>query len=220
MSLNMESTDDKTTATEAVTQGKTYTQQEVDDMAAGLRASVQRKYEKQLAELGDIEELKQLKANAEATKAEEAKKRGDFDRIISELASKKDAEIQSRDNIIKEYRINTPLIQEAAKFNAVNPEQVKQLLSSNVRMNDTGEVEVVDTKGVVRYDDKGKPLAVADLVKEFLGQNPHFVVATPATAMTNSSHQKAASTLDTSKLNMSNPEHRRLYKEHMQANKR
>jgi hypothetical protein len=75
-------------------------------------------------------------------------------------------------------------------------------------------VEVTDDKGTVRYGDDGKPLAVKDLVKNFLSENPHFVQATPAT--TNSSHsvKSQSGKIDISKLDMKNPEDRKIYAEY------
>jgi hypothetical protein len=192
---------------------KTYTQEEFDRHMAGLKSSLAKKYEKTFAELGDIEELRQLKQQAESKKLEEAKKRGEFEKVLQELAAKKDQEIQRRDAKIREYQINMPLLSAAAEFRAVNAEQVKSLLINTVRLNDEGEVEVVDAKGNVRYTDSGTPLGVKDLVKEFLDSNPHFVTAGAATTNTRSNVDSRVNSLDLSKLDMRNPEHRKLFAE-------
>jgi len=193
---------------------KTYTQEEFDRHMAGLKASIAKKYEKQLgiyAELGDIEQLKQLKTEAEKRQQEQQLKRGEFEKILQEKAQKWESEIQRRDSVIKEYKVNTPLLSAAANMRAVAPEQVKALLNNNVRLNADGEVEVVDSKGAVRYSDKGSPLSVEDLVREFLDLNPHFVQPAPATTNTKSSHVADNVKIDISKLDMRNPEHRKIY---------
>jgi hypothetical protein len=211
LETNTEVTD---TSTESQAQAtKTYTQEEFDRHMAGLKASISKKYEKTLAELGDIEELRALKQQSEAKKLEDAKKRGEFEKVLQELAAKKDAEIQKRDSVIKEYKVNTPLLAAAANYRAVNAEQVKALLSNNVRLNADGEVEVIDVKGAIRYTDSGEPFTVDALVKEFLEQNPHFVMPTPSTTNTKSSHNAKVESVDFSKLDMKNPEHRKLYAE-------
>jgi len=198
------------TSTETTTQEKTYTQAQFDKHMAGLK----RKYERQLADLGDIEELKQLKATSEKQKQEQALKRGEFDKIMQELASKKDADIAKRDEIIKGYKIDTPLISASAKFNAVNVDQVKALLMNQVRLNTEGDVEVVDTSGNIRYSDEGTPMSVDHLVKEFLDTNPHFVRSTPATTNSKTNIAKTTSGKpDLSNLDMKNPEHRKKYAE-------
>lgn len=198
---------------------KTYTQKEVDDMMARMKGSLQKKLLKPYEELGDPEELRQLKLDAEQKRQAEQLKRGEFEKTLQELAAKKDAEIAKRDAVIKEYKINTPILSAAAKYNAVNADQVKALLSSNIRLNDGGEVEVVDSKGSVRYSDKGEPIGVEDLVKEFLDTNPHFKIANPATTGTRSNivDKTQGKKIDVSKLDMKNPEHRALYKEYRKS---
>lgn len=206
-----EPTDTTETQAEAV---KTYTQEDFDRHMAGMRKSIEAKFEKQLSELGDLNELKQMKANAEKAKQDEALKRGEFEKVLQEMAAKKDAEIQKRDQVIKEYKVNTPLIDAASRYKAVAPEQVRSLLNNQVRLGDTGDVEVVDSNGTVRYSDSGTPLGVDDLVKDFLEKNPHFVSAAPATTNTKSNTGVANNVeFDLSKLDMKNPAHRQRYAE-------
>jgi hypothetical protein len=198
---------------------KSYTQEEVDNMMARMRGSLEKKLLKPYQELGDPEELRQLKTDAEQKRQAEAIKRGEFEKTLQELAAKKDAEISKRDAVIKEYKVNVPLISAAAKYNAVNAEQVKALLIPNLRLNDSGDVEVVDAKGSVRYNDKGEAIGVEDLVREFLDTNPHFKLANPATTSTKTNiMNKTQKSLDVSKLDMKNTEHRALYKEYRKAN--
>jgi len=192
---------------------KTYTQEEVDNMMARMRGSLEKKLLKPYAELGDPDELRAIKTEYEKKQQAEQIKRGEFEKTLQELAAKKDAEIQKRDAKIQEYQINMPLLSAAAKYRAVNAEQVKALLSNQVRLNQEGDVEVVDGKGSVRYNDRGEPLGVDDLVREFLDSNTHFVQSTPATSMTKSSHSINSQGIDISKLDMKNPEHRKLYRQ-------
>jgi len=194
---------------------KTYTQDEVDNMMARMRGSLTKKMESRYADLGDVDELREMKAQAEKRRQEEALKRGEFEKTLQELASKKDAEIQKRDQMIREYRVNTPLIDAAARYDSVNPEQVRTLLSKYVKLNDAGdEVEVVDDTNNVRYTDSGSLLTVDDFVKEWLELNPHFRRAGVST--TNSKSMMSApknGEIDLNGLDMTNPEHRKLYKE-------
>lgn len=194
---------------------KTYTQDEVDNMMARMRGSLTKKLENRYADLGDVDELRELKAREEKRRQEEALKRGEFEKTLQELASKKDQEIQKRDQMIREYRVNTPLIDAAARYDSVNPEQVRTLLSTFVRLNETGEeVEVVDKEGNVRYTDSGNLLSVDDFVKQWLDDNPHFRKAGKST--TNSKSQLGvpeSKKFDLATMDMTNPEHRKLYKE-------
>jgi hypothetical protein len=212
-------TDAATEQTENQVQAtKTYSQQEVDNMMARMKGSLEKKLLKPYEDLGDPVELRQLREEAAKKQQAEAIKRGEFEKTLQELAAKKDAEISKRDSIIKEYKVNVPILSAAAKYNAANADQVKILLANNVRLNESGDVEVVDTKGAVRYTDKGDALGVEDLVREFLDSNPHFKLANPSTTNTKSNiANKAQSKVDISKLDMNNPEHRAAYKEHRKS---
>lgn len=217
---------DNTLANEAVTdtasqtesqaqEAKTYTQEEVDNMMARMRGSLERKLVKPYEELGSPEELKALREAEEKRRQEEQLKRGEFEKTLQELASKKDEEIKKRDAMIEEYKVNTPLLNAAATHKSVNPQQVQSLLRSQVRLGENGEAEVLDSTGAVRYDDSGNPLTVEALVEEFLTSNPHFVAAAPSTTNTQNSVQSnnSSGSFDLASLDLTNPQHRKMYKE-------
>jgi hypothetical protein len=192
---------------------KFYSQKEVDDMMARTKNAITKKLSSRYEDLGDIEELRQIKQTYEKQKLDEQKKRGEFDSILQNLAQKKDEEIRKRDEIIKNYTVDVPLVSAAAQYRAVNADQVKALLKPQVRLNESGDVEVLDTKGTVRYNDQGQPLRVEDLVKEFLDTNPHFVAAGASTSNGRSNIGRSPEKVDLTKLDFKNPEHRRLYRE-------
>ena len=218
-SAAVEATDASATTTSQAldTAQRVYSQQEFDDAMAKMKAATLKKALKPLEELGDIEELRSLKTEAERRRQEEQLKRGEFEKTLQELAQKKDAEIQKRDRVIQEYRVDTPLLNTAAQLRSVNPEQVKALLKSQVRLNQDGDVEVIDHTGAVRYSDSGTPIGVESLVREFLDANPHFVQATPSTTNSKSNISGTTQKFDPIKLDMKNPEHRKLYAEYRKA---
>ena len=198
---------------------KTFTQEEVNAILAKTKSQIERKFASKYEDLGDPDELRSIKTDYEKRQQEQQIKRGEFEKTLQEMAAKKDAEIQKRDSVIKEYKVNTPLLSAAAQYRAVNAEQVKALLSSQVRLNQDGDVEVVGTDGSVRYRDSGQPLGVEDLVREFLDSNPHFVSASPATTNARSAiSNQAPSKVDITKLDMKIPEHREIYRQYRKEN--
>ena len=208
----------ETAATEAATENtqeqvaKTYTEEEFNSHMAGLKKSLSAKFEKQLADLGDLNELKSLKANAEKQAQEEAIKRGEFETILQNMAAKHDATIQEKNKVIEEYTVNTPLLNAAAQYKAVNPNQVVQLIRNQVRLGENGSAEVVDSAGVQRYDSKGNPVTVDALVQEFLSSNPHFVAAAPATTNTKSAVNGASlEGFDLTNLDLTKASDRQVY---------
>ena len=213
MSDNTLASDDTGSSEKQDQAQKTFTQKEVDDMMARTKHSVSKKYERMLEDLGDLEELRSLKSDAERRRTEEAKKRGEFDKLMAELAEKKDQEIKKRDEIIRNYTVDMPLVDIAAQLGAVNPTQVKQLLKPFVRLNDAGEVEILDDRGSQRYSDKGTPFGVKDLVTEFLENNLHFKSAGPTTTQSRSNINNRPEKIDPTKLNMKDPAQRKLYQD-------
>jgi len=194
---------------------KSYTQEEVDNMMARMKGSLEHKLLKPYEGLGSPDELRELRSAQEKRSQEEQLKRGEFEKTLQDIVSKKDEELSKRDAIIREYKVNSPLMDSAAKHKAVAPEQVRALLSSQVRLGEDGEVEVVDKTGAVRYNDSGVLYGVDDLVREFIDANPHFGSATPATTNTKSSlNSGSAGKLDITQLDMTKPEHRKLYAEY------
>jgi len=194
---------------------KTFTQAEVNAILAKTKSQLEKKYVSKYEELGDPEQLREIVSQHQKIQQEQQLKRGEFDRVIQELAAKKDAEIQKRDRVIESFKVETPIVDAAARYRAVNPEQVKALIRNQVRLSQDGEVEVLDDKGVVRYDDSGKPVSVDSFVQSWLQSNPHFVSAAPATTNTKSNVTgNTTKKVDIAKLDMKNPEHRKIYSDY------
>lgn len=197
---------------------KTFTQEEVNAILAKTKTQLEKKYASKYEDLGDPEQLRAIVSEHQKVQQEQALKRGEFDRIMQELAAKKDAEIQKRDRVIESFKVETPIVDAAARYRAVNPEQVKALIRNQVRLNPEGEVEVLDEKGGVRYDDSGKPVSVDSFVQSWLQSNPHFVSAAPATTNTKSNvTANSTKKLDLKSLDMKNPEHRKIYAEYRKS---
>jgi hypothetical protein len=182
---------------------------------ARTKSAVQKKALKPYEDLGDPDTIRGVLSQHQQREQEQALKRGEFDKIMESFASKKDAEISKRDAIIREFKVEQPLVNLAAQYRSVNPEQVKQLLKPNLRLNEDGEVEVIDSKtGSVRYDDSGTPLSVDKYVKEFLDANPHFTSATPATTNTQGNVNKTTGApIDLKSLDLNRADHRKIYAE-------
>jgi len=160
----------------------------------------------------DIEEAKKLIEEKKLKELEIAKQRGEFDKVLKETVSKKDSKIQSLETELKRIRIDETLVNVASGMKAVKPAEVKQLLRSNVRLNEQGSVEVINEDGTPRYSDKGDPMSVNDLVSEYLKNNPHHVSSSPSGAGSRSQVGGASpKQLKIGDLDLSNPNDRKLY---------
>ena len=220
--MNQQDTSATTEATEAADQTntqaeKTFTQAEVNAILAKTKTQLEKKFSSKFEDLGDPDELREIVSSYRKQQTDQQLKKGEFEKVLQEVVSKKDLEIQKRDKMIEEFKVNTPILDAAARLRAVAPDQVKALVRSNVRLNSEGEVEVVDGEGKVRYDDSGRPLSVDSYIQEFLSKNPHFVQPTPSTTAARSNVGARGDRLDISKLDMKNPEHRKLYAEYRKS---
>lgn len=171
------------TATETVQateeETRTLSQEEVNRIVAERVERERKKFEKKFEGV-DPQRYRELVEAEEARKVEEQKKRGEFDEILKSTVQKKDSELERLQNELQTIKVDGAMLNAASSKSAINPQQVVSLLKNQVRMSETGDVEIVDdSSGQVRYTDSGDPMTTDDLVNEFLQQNPHFVTATP-----------------------------------------
>ena len=145
----------------------------------------------------------------------EQKRKGEFEKILQAQAEKAQAQIGQLSSELTKIKVDGALLNAASTKKAINPEQVVRLVREQVKMSELGAVEVIDSKtGQARYSDTGESLTVDGLVDEFLKSNPHFVQAGPAGGGSKSNTQTDAPLdVDISKLDMTNPEHRKTYAE-------
>ena len=198
---------------------KGFTQEDIDRIVKERLTRERSKILKQYEGV-DVDKYRQLLEAEEKKAQEEQAKRGEFEKILQTTVSKKDTMISQLQNELKAIKVDGSLLNAASSRKAINPQQVARLLKDNIRLNDNGEVEIVDESGSVRYNDQGSHMTVEDLVGEFLSTNPHFVNAGPQGTGSQTNIAKANGILgqvDISKLDMSNPKDRAVYKEHMRS---
>ena len=201
------------TASEQSTQEQKFSQADIDKIVADRIARERRKFEKKYEGV-DVDQYKELTAKQEKEREDRLKAKGEFEKILKETVDKKDSTIQTLQSQISSIKVDGALVDTASKYRAISPNQVVKLLKEQVRLNESGDVEVVDAKtGQTRYGEDGTHLTIDSLVKEFITENPHFVAAGPAGSGSTSrvGDSGAGETLDISKLDMSNAEHRKIY---------
>ena len=193
----------------------TFTEDDVNNIVkqrlAKERASIYKKL--------DVEDLDTaINAVRSTREAEEKQKiqKGEFEQILKEKSEEFNKKYTSLESELKDIKINKALLSSASKNRAINPDQVVELLKNNIKLNETGGVEIVDKNGIARYNGKGELLTTDELVNEFLTQNPHFVTATPSGSGTvsNVDRTELNTTLNLSDIDMNNPADRKRYAEY------
>jgi hypothetical protein len=205
-------------ATQDARDTNTLTQDDVNRIVAERVAREKAKFEKKYSNV-DLDHYNTLVEAEDKRKQQELEKRGEYEKLLKEQAEKFNSKIQTYEQELHSIKVDGTLLNEASSQRAVNPQQVVSLLKGNLKLNEAGGVDVVDTNGQVRYDDNGEPLKVSNLVNEFLSANPHFVSAGPNGSGTGSGVGKQTPVVDNdvTKLNMDNPEHRKQYRNIMRS---
>tara|TARA_Y100000401_G_scaffold107328_1_gene101591 strand:+ start:1631 stop:2347 length:717 start_codon:yes stop_codon:yes gene_type:complete len=193
----------------------TFSEEDVNNIVkqrlAKERASIYKKL--------DVEDLDTaINAVRSTREAEEKQKiqKGEFEQILKEKSEEFNKKYTSLESELKDIKINKALLSSASKNRAINPDQVVELLKNNIKLNETGGVEIVDKNGIARYNSKGELFTTDELVNEFLTQNPHFVTATPSGSGTvsNVDRTELNTTLNLSDIDMNNPADKKRYAEY------
>lgn len=187
---------------------RTFTQEDVDKIVQARLEKVKKRY----SEI-DVNEYKSLKQAEEERELEAMKKREEFDKILSQQKDKYSSEIQTLRQELTSMKVDGTLLNTASQRNAVNPEQVAQLLRNQVGLDETGRPVVYDGGSVVYDPDTAEPKSLESLVNEFLDSNPHFLRSGPAGVKSNGAQGSAPSkAVDVSSLDMTNPADREIYR--------
>ena len=188
-------------------EAKTFTQDEVNDIVAKRVGQLKNKYSY------DPTEVEELRKFRESVEEEQLIKRQDFDKVLAKHKEKAENEITSLRGELERIKVDGSLIDSASKHKAVAPQQVAKLLKEQVRLQSDGSVVVVDSEGNPRYDDNADLYTVDKLVDEFLTENQFFRSAGPAgTGSTSNTNTASSPEADLASLDMTNPEHRNLYR--------
>ena len=183
-----------------------------------IKERLARERRKIYKELGteDLNVAKSALEEKEAKELEIKKQRGEFDEIMKTQADKSNSEIANLKKQLEQITVNDSLLSSASKHKANVPDQVVQLLKSNVKLNDEGKVEILAENNQPRYNTKGELLSVDEYVQEFLTQNPHFQSATPSGSgsIGNVDRLNANKPFNIADLDMTNPDDRKRYAEY------
>ena len=181
-----------------------------------IKDRLHRQKRRTLEDLGvsDLDEAKEIIAKSKEAEEKRKLEAGKFEEVRQSLVESHKKELQKLQDELRGEKIDKQLIQSASNNRAINPNQVKDLLKDNVRLNEEGKAEILDKDGTTRYNKEGKPLSIDEFVSEFITQNAHFQVATPSGSGSVSNVGKVnAQTFNLSDLDMNNPDDRKKYAE-------
>ena len=194
---------------------KMFTQEQVNEIIAKRVGQVKNKF----ADI-DPQEYNELRKFRESVEEEQLINRNEFDKVLNKHKEKSNAEIAQLRGELERIKVDGALINTASKAGAIAPEQVAKLLKEQVRLQADGSVAVMDTDGNPRYDDNAELYTVDRLVEEFLATNQYFKAAGPSgVGSTSNTGKPGNNDVDLASLDMTNPDHRKIYKEMRKAGK-
>jgi hypothetical protein len=194
---------------------QTFTQDEVNNIVERRLAKERGSMYKKLG-VDDLDiAVTAVKTQKEAEEKQRIQK-GEFEEILKTRTQEHQKEKAQLENQLKDIKINKSLLSSASKNKAINPDQVVELLKGNIKLNETGNVEILDNNGIARYNKSGELLSTDELVQEFLTQNPHFVSATPSGSgsVSNVDRQELNKPFNLSDLDMNNPKDKEAYRQY------
>ena len=187
-----------------------FNQEQVNNIIKSRLESEKAKYQRQLDE--------QKKAEEEVVKQKQiadAKTKADLEKLMQQRIAEKEAEIQKFKAEIKKEKIDNSLLSVASKNNAINPQQVVDLVKNQIRLSDDNRIEVLDNNNNIRYNQAGELLTIEEKVQEFLKANPHFSLSGKSGVGSQSSVEgKTVKPFNIQDLDMSKPEDRKRYAEY------
>lgn len=192
-----------------------YTKEQFNAAMKSARMSGEQSVAKKFSNV-DVEHYNSLIQKEEQSKLEEQKRKGEFEKILKEQAEKAQSKISTLTDELTKIKVDGALLNAASKHKAVNPEQVVKLVRDQVKMSETGQVEIVDPKsGNTRYTEAGEPLDVENAVSDWLKANPHFVQAGPTgSGATSNQNPEGVKQVDLDKLDLTKAKDREIYKQH------
>ena len=210
----IENTESLETKQEVEQQEPMIAQSELDKIIEKPLARERAKIEKRFSGI-DPDEARKLLDEKEKRELEMKKERGEFETVLKETVSKKDAIIAQQKAELKAVRIDDELLKEASNQQAIKPQQVVNLLKNKVQLSEDGKAEIIGDNKLPIFNDKAEPMSIKEYVEQFLNDNPHFKVASPSGAGSKSSvGGDTPKPLNLAELNMNNPEDKARYMEY------
>ena len=122
------------------------TQDDVNRIVADRVAREKAKFEKKFSNV-DIDHYKTLVEKEELQAQEQSEKRGEYEKLLKEQADKFNGKLTQYQTELHTIKVDGTLLNEASAQKAINPQQVVSLLKDQVKLNDGGGVDVVDSSG-------------------------------------------------------------------------
>ncbi|MDF1565361.1 MAG: hypothetical protein P1V51_20150 [Deltaproteobacteria bacterium] len=131
-----------------------------------------------------IRKAREQEALAEQSRNEQLAKEGKYKELLEETEKKFKAKItdlegklEAANGLFTSERINNTVLSLTSRPDVVNAKQVAALVRDRFKLNETGEVIVVDDHGAPALNGQMQPLSPKEYVDAFFETNTHFLKA-------------------------------------------
>ncbi|BCV06522.1 MAG: hypothetical protein CM15mV136_060 [Caudoviricetes sp.] len=123
--------------------GVTFTEDEMNEIVRKRLAKERGIMYKKLG-VDDLEvAINAVKTQKQAEEAQKIQK-GEFEEILKTRTQEFNKEKENLENQLRDIKINKSLLSSASRNKAINPDQVVELLKTNIQLNESGNVEILD----------------------------------------------------------------------------
>ena len=158
-----------------------FTQEQLDRIVEDRLAKQRRALEKRYNGV-DPDHYKELASAEEEKRLEDAKAKGEFEKILKETVTSKDNAINQLRSELTSVKVDGAVLSAASKAGAINAQQVVSLVKNQIRLGDDGNVEILSNEGTSSKSNL-KP------------------------------NTSTGGKIDLASLDMTNPNHRKMFKE-------
>jgi len=174
--------------------------QEAEDRIAALNGEAA-KYRKTASERAeelkkyeglDLDEVNRLKDDAAKIEEEKMKAAGRFDELKSNIEKDYSAKLTAAQEFgtgwqqkYESLAIDKALVDAAAKYNGIAPEEIAQLTRGQIKLGENGSPIILNPDGGPAIDEKGNALSIDAFVGSWLQAHPHHVRASGGGAGSN-----------------------------------
>ena len=128
----------------------TFTQSQVNNIIKSRLESEKAKQQKALDE-----QKKLVEDQEKERQVKDAKTKADLENLMKQRIKEKDEELNRMKNMIKVEKVDNSVMSVASKMNAINPQQIVQLMKNSIKLTDDNRIEILDKHNNTRYNDKG-----------------------------------------------------------------
>ena len=191
---------------------RTFSQEELNDIVERRLHKERLAINKKIG-VDDLDSAINIVKAQKETEEKQKIQKGEFEEILKNKTQEWNKEKTNLEVQLRDIKINKSLLSSASKNRAINPDQVVELLNKDIKLNESGNVEILDKNGLPRYNSNGELLTTDELVQEFLTQNPHFVSASPSGSgsVSNVDRGELNTSFKIEDLDMNNPKDREKY---------